>query len=371
MNIKEIIVETIETVNKLSEKKGYNRYIKKHPLEKMFMILLYQQYSGLDYGRSLTVYLDKMIGETTDSLSQSELSKKLCYRLPVEPFKEVYEFLLSRTRSQVNNKTRRKLKRMIRIIDSTALSASSSMKYAKHRRNKNGFKMHTVIDENYFPDSVRLKNGRSSDRKSLKWAIKEGYIHIFDRGYNDYSQFQWISERNASFVTRAWGNIRYTTIRNRKVGYKQKENGIISDKYIEVIEDRKENVRLCFRMVTFGFNDSKNEYQEFSLLTNLMNHGSEEIAKLYRERWNIELVFRWLKTFLKVDHWLSRSKNGVLIQIYTALCAYLMALMAKMGNQQTYRIMKDAMYEFLKEFKVAMYSFNRGSNIEEFFLESS
>ena len=98
MNINEIIAETIRTVNKISKKRRYNRYIKKYPLEKMFMILMYQQYSGLEYGRSLTVYLSKMIGSITDIISQSELSKKLSYRLPVEPFQEVYESLLSPTR---------------------------------------------------------------------------------------------------------------------------------------------------------------------------------------------------------------------------------------------------------------------------------
>ena len=369
MNITKIIAETIGTVNKLSQKRGYDRYIKKYPLEKMFMMLMYQQYSGLEYGRSLTVYLHKMIGSTTDIISQSELSKKLSYRLPVEPFKEVYEFLVSRTRRQ-NSKKIRKLKRMIRIIDSTALPASLTMKYARHRRNKNGFKMHTVIDENYVPDSIRVKNGRSSDKKSLKWAIKKGYIHIFDRGYTDYRQFKWISEQKAFFVTRAQNNIQHATIHNRKIGKNQQEYGIISDKYVEVIEDRKSDARLKLRMVTFGFMDSKNEYQEFSLLTNLMHHRSDEIAQLYRERWNIEIVFRWLKTFLKFDHWLSRSKNGVLIQIYTALCAYLMALIAKMGNQKVYRIMKDVIYEFLREFKTAL-SLNRILKIEEIFVESS
>src|SRR4030066_781672 len=269
MNINKIIAETIGTVNKISKKRGYDRYIKKYPLEKMFMFLMYRQYSGLEYGRSMTVYPNKMIESTTDTLSQSELSKKLSFRLPGEPFKEVYESLLSRTRGQ-NTKKIGKLKRMIRIIDSTALPASLSMKYARHRRNKNGFKMHTVIDENYFPDSIRVKNGRSSDKKSLKWAIKEGDIHIFDRGYNDYRQFKWISGQKAFFVTRALGNIQYATIHNKKVGSHQKEYGIISDKYIEVIEDRKRDARICLRMVTFGFIDSKNEYREFSLLPNLI-----------------------------------------------------------------------------------------------------
>jgi hypothetical protein len=369
MNIAEIITETIGTVNKLSEKRDYNRYIKKYPIEKMFMFLLYQQYSGLEYGRSLTVYLDKLIGTTTDILSQSELSKKLSYRLPVEPFKEVYEFLLSLARGQKTKKIR-KLIRMIRIIDSTALPASQTMTYAKHRRNKNGFKMHTVIDEKYFPDSIRVKNGRSSDKKSLKWAVKEGHIHLFDRGYNDYNQFQWIMDRNAHFVTRALSNIQYRTIRNRKVGHVQKEYGIISDRYIEVIKNRKTDERLCLRMVTFRFVDSRKQARVFSLLTDMMEYRSDEIAQLYRERWNIEVVFRWLKTFLKLDHWLSRSQNGVFIQIYTALCAYLMALLAKMGNKKTFQIMKDVVYEFLKMLEVVM-DFNRDSKIEDFFLETS
>lgn len=369
MNITEIIKETIATVNKLSKKRGYNRYIKKYPLEKMVMILLYQQYSGLDYGRSLTVHLNKIIGATADILSQSELSKKLSYRLPVEPFKEIYEFLLARTMGQSSKKIR-VLKKMVRIIDSTALPASLKMSYAKHRSNKNGFKMHTVIDGNYFPVSFRLKNGKSSDKKSIKWAIKAGFLYLFDRGYNDYSQFKWFSDKNAFFVTRALGNIQFSTIQNRRVGHKQKESGIISDKIIEVVEDRKNDTRLRLRMVTFGFVDSKQQYREFSLLTNLMNHRSEEIAELYRERWNIEVFFRWLKTFLKLKHWLSRSKNGVLIQIYTALCAYLMALLAKMGNRQKYKIMKDAIYDFLREYKEAM-NFSPGSNIEEIFARSS
>ena len=138
MNMSEILAETIRTVNDLSEKRGYNRYIKKYPLEKMLIILLYQQYSGLKYGRSLTVHLGKMVGATVNTLSQSELSKKLSHRLPVEPFKDVYQFLLERIQEQSGKKIR-KLKQLVRIVDSTALPASLTMKYAKHRQNKNGF----------------------------------------------------------------------------------------------------------------------------------------------------------------------------------------------------------------------------------------
>ena len=370
MIIDELIIRMIKDVNKLSEEKDSNRYIKKHPVEKVFLLLLLQQYSGIDNGRAFSLYSKKMIGDTTETISQSELSKKLCYRLPVELFHDMFKLQLSRLQGK-KPKGIRKIKKLIRIIDSTALPATTTMDYAKHRRNKNGFKLHTVIGEEYIPENVKLKNGNSSDKKSLKWAVKEGFIHIFDRGYNDYSQFQWIEEKQAFFVTRALGNIKYSIVQNRKVGHRQKEKGIISDRIIEVIADRKQNITYSMRMVTFGFIDSSGKEQTFSLLTNLMNYRSDKIAELYRKRWNIEIVFRWIKMFLKIERWLSRSKNGVLIQIYTALCAYIIVLTAKMNDLKKYHIMKDAIYDFIIKLKASIRMFERGSNIEDLLLESS
>lgn len=370
MLIEEMIVQMVKDVNKLSEKNGCNKYIKKYPIEKMFLLLLLQQYSGFDNGRSFSLYTRRMIGETSDIVSQSELSKKLCYRLPVELFHDMFKIQLGRLKGK-QSKAVRRMKKFIRIIDSTALPATATMDYAKHRRNKNGFKLHTVIDEEYIPENVELKNGCSSDKKSLKWAVKEGFIHIFDRGYNDYSQFQWIEKKQAYFVTRALGNIKYSIIQNRKVGHRQKEKGIISDRIIEVMADRKQNIAYNMRMVTFRFIDSTGKEQIFSLLTNLMNYRSDEIAELYRKRWNIEVVFRWIKMFLKIERWLSRSKNGVLIQIYTALCAYIIVLAAKIKDFKKYRIMKDAIYDLINKLKVSIGMFERGSNIEDLFLETS
>jgi hypothetical protein len=370
MKLIETISSVVKDVNKISTVRGYNKYIKKYPIEKMFMLLLYQQYSAIDTGRAFTIYLKHMIGDTTETISQSELSKKLSHKLDYRLFKEMYGLLLYQAKG-LRSQELKKLERMIRIVDSTALSATATMKYAKHRKNKNGFKMHTVIDGSYLLEDFRLKNGSSSDKKSLKWAIRQGYIHIFDKGYSDYSQFKWISERNAYFVTRAQANIHFSIVRNRKVGRNQTLYGIESDRIIDVIENRKTGELFRMRMVTFNFVDSTGTEQQFSLLSNLMNYRSDDIAKLYRERWNIEVVFRWIKTFLNIDHWMSRSRNGVLIQLYTALCAYLIALITKMKNQKRFRIMKDCIYEYMYELKKILKTFEVGSNIEDFLLEES
>ena len=67
---------------------------------------------------------------------------------------------------------------------------------------------------------------------------------------------------------------------------------------------------------------------------------------------------------------MSRSKNGVLVQIYSALCAYLIALMAKLTNQKKFRIMKDCICEYNEVFKRILESYNHGSIIEDFLLKS-
>lgn len=367
--MKELVKGIIRDVNRISQKKGCNRYIKKYPLETVFPMLLAHQFSGILSGRGFCRYLYEMIGDTTDTMSQSELSKKLNHRLPIDVFRDMYFILLSRTRA-LQSKKIRTLKRVTRIIDSSALPATPTMKYAKHRSTKNGFKMHTVVTGEYLPEAIRLKNGRSSDKKSLKWAIKPGYIHIFDRGYNDYRQFRWIEQRPAWYITRALSTINYIVVKNRRVGHRQREKGILADTHINVIENRKTGETYTMRMVTFTFIDTLGHSRKFSLLTNIVDKPAEVIADLYRERWNIEVVFRWLKTFLKIDHWMSRSRNGVLIQLYTALCAYLMALMAKLTDSRKYRIMKDSMYALARELHCMLVDIPPGSFIEQF-LEKS
>lgn len=345
MKLKDILLDILKKVNKISEKRSYNRYIKLHSMEKIFSLFLFHQYSGMKYGRSLTLQMQGFCSDSICSPSQGELSKKLSYRLPVEIWKRIYLDLLFQVKTLTNKKIKKVLD-MIKIVDSSHLSATPSMTWAKHRKKKNGFKLHMMSDNNNIPHAFRLKNGNSSDKKSLKWAIKPGNIYVFDKGYNDYTTFSWIVEQEASFVTRACSNIHFKTIRNRKIGKHQKEYGILSDKIIQVITDRKSGDTQQFRMVIFEFIDSKDEYQKFSLLTDMTDIRSDQIAEIYKERWNIEVLFYWIKTFLKVKHWMSRSKNGILIQLYSALIAYLLVFIARMKNILNYKIMRDYVHEY-------------------------
>ena len=124
------------------------------------------------------------------------------------------------------------------------------------------------------------------------------------------------------------------------------------------------------RMITFRFIDSTGKEQIVLLLTNLLKYRSDKIAKLYRKRWNIKVVFRWITMFLKIKRLMSRSMHGVLIQIYTALCAYSIVLAAKMHDVKKYRIMKDATYDLIIKLKVSIVMFGRVSSIDDLLIKS-
>lgn len=349
MNIERIIETLLKRVNKITKEKGYNKYIKSYTMSKMFLMMLYQQLSGNSYGRSFTLQARKLIGKEGNIPSQSELSKKLSYKMPAELFEKVYGETV-RLSLAYGGKRKKKMLNSLRIIDSSHLSASLSMKWAKHRSTKNGLKIHLMINSDLVPEAFRIKNGRSSDKKSLRWAINSGLIYVFDRGYNDYKLFSDIQDKGAHFVTRMLGNAVFKVEYRRRIGKRQQEKGIISDDIISVIIDRKNNETIQFRRVTFKFIDARGEERQFSLLTNLMNNSSDEISKIYRERWNIEVVFRWLKMFLSINHWISRSINGVMIQLYSALIMYLIVKLAHTVAKVKKKILKDYCHEYLDLF---------------------
>ncbi len=349
MNIGKIITILLKRVNKITETKGYNKYIKSYTMEKMFLLMLYQQLSGNKYGRSFTIQTKKIIGRDGSIPSQSELSKKLSYKIPAEIFEKLYKEAVQLTLAH-GGKRRKKILNSLKIIDSSHLTASLSMKWAKHRTTRNGLKIHLMINSDLVPEAFQLKNGRSSDRKSLKWAVKSEFIYIFDRGYNDYKLFSSIKNEKAYFITRMLGNTSYKVEESRRVGKRQKAEGIISDDKISVIIDRKTNETIQFRKVSFRFIDAKGEEKEFSFLTNLMKNNSVEIARIYRERWNIEVVFRWLKMFLSISHWISRSTNGVMIQLYSALIMYLIVKLAHTIAKIKKRILRDYCHDYLDLF---------------------
>jgi IS4 transposase len=152
----------------------------------------------------------------------------------------------------------------------------------------------------------------------IKWAKKmlalpKGSFAVFDRGFNDYGWFSRLDRDGVFFVTRLKKNadVEFLTKRSGR-----KSSGISNDQQI-----RLNGVEAPLRLVQCIDPETGQEYR---FLTNAHHLKAAEIAALYKERWQIEQFFKWIKQNLRIKTFLGTSKNAVLTQIWIALCAYLM-----------------------------------------------
>jgi IS4 transposase len=150
-----------------------------------------------------------------------------------------------------------------------------------------------------------------------------------DRGYIDYQRlYEWV-KRECSFVVRAKDNLRYTVCSARVVDMSA---GLRSDETIELALDKaKKAYPKLLRRVRFY---DANTQLDLVFLSNHFDLDALTIAAIYKQRWQIELFFKWLKQNLSVKHFFGNSLNAVKTQIWIAICTYLIAMLAHRSTSQ-------------------------------------
>lgn len=190
--------------------------------------------------------------------------------------------------------------------------------WAKFRRHKGGIKMHTLYDvETQVPAFFHITDARVHDSKAMDVIPYEvGSYYIFDRGYNDFKRLFKIETIESYFVIRAKKNLKYKTIQWKR----RMPKNVLSDARIELIGYYpKKHYPNELRLVRYWDDEQK---REFMFLTNAMHLTSIQVAELYKNRWQVELFFKWLKQHPKIKKFWGTTQNAVRIQIYSAICAY-------------------------------------------------
>jgi len=225
---------------------------------------------------------------------------------------------------QLSGRTRRKFHNPLKIIDATTIDLClKRFDWAKFRRSKGAMKIHLCYDADcYLPDQVRLSSGEVHDVRMLNsFHLEEGEIGVLDRGYLDFNRLHSIHLRGAYFVTRIKKNTKFQILEQRQVpvGGAVRSDCLIrlgnSKAYPEVL-----------RLVEYY--DAEYE-RTYLFLTNNLEFSAQQIADIYKERWQIELFFKWLKQNLKIKTFWGTSRNAVFIQIWVALILYLLLWMLK------------------------------------------
>jgi transposase len=214
-------------------------------------------------------------------------------------------------------------------IDNTiyALDASTIdlclniFKWAKFRKAKGAVKLHTLIDlRGNIPTFIDITDGKVHDVNVLDvLEIEKGAYYIMDKAYVDYSRLKRINDAGAFFITRAKKNMKWNRLYSNQA---DKTTGVRCDQVIKLTgHNASENYPDKLRRVKY-YDKETDQYYVF--LTNSFNIEARLVADLYKNRWQVEIFFKWVKQHLKIKVFWGRSRNAVKTQIWIAVCTYVL-----------------------------------------------
>ena len=277
-----------------------------------------------------------------NGVSRNNLSHALSKR-SAKVFERLFYILLEKVRKETDRRTdkRFRFRNKVVAIDSTTISLCLSLcSWASFRSQKGGIKIHTMYDvKMHIPEFMMISEARKHDHTAIiDMSFREGAIYVLDRGYLCLKTLQNINKSGAFFVTRTKSNTQYGVVRKNKVT----GEGILRDDIISLIGAKCNEYQESLRLVRF---ENQVDGKIYEYITNNMDLAAASIAAIYKSRWDIELFFKWIKQNVKIKSFYGRSENAVLIQIWTAVIAFLLISYikflskTKMSITDTFRIL--------------------------------
>ena len=243
---------------------------------------------------------------------------------PAALFADLFDDLLT----QAQRGLRKTSKEAIRLIDATSISLSSLSKdWATYEAHGCAAKLHVVFDPRAeVAVHFAITPARINDITAAKaMPIEPGRTYVFDLGYYDFGWWADLISKGCRFVTRLKKNTPTRLVAERPVA---KGGNILADRVVRLPErlarSRKNPCACDLREVHVRIDTGK----VLRIVSNDLDSTADEIAELYKTRWQIELFFRWVKQTLKIRKFLGTSENAVRCQLAVALIAHLLLRMA-------------------------------------------
>jgi Transposase DDE domain/Domain of unknown function (DUF4372) len=250
---------------------------------------------------------------------------------PWQVYQTVFEQLLSQCEGLAKGKKKKfRFKNKLLSLDSTNIELCATLfDWAKYKRAKGAAKVHLILDnEGHLPHFAVITDGKQSDQAVARSLhFEAGTILAIDRGYVDYAWWQKLTDAGVYFVTRFRKDLKFEVVEERKV---PKTGGILRDQVIRLSAEGAQQYSMRLRLITKWDQDKQEEIQ---FLTNHLEFGPTTIARIYKERWQIEIFFKSLKQLLRVKTFVGTSANALHVQIWTALIAMLLVKYLQMKSQ--------------------------------------
>jgi Domain of unknown function (DUF4372)/Transposase DDE domain len=237
---------------------------------------------------------------------------------PWELFEAVFHQLLVRCR-EVSPGHKLRFRNPLLSLDSTVIDLCAEVfDWARFKRTKGAVKLHLLLDhDGLLPAFAVITDGKTADiQVARKMTFTAGAVLVIDRGYVDHDWFESLTNDGVFFVTRLKRSIRYEVLQERPI---PQRGGVVRDETIRLLSDP--NSTLLLRRVEVCDPNASDDNLVF--LTNHLEFGATTIALIYKQRWQVELMFKALKQNLRIKTFVGTSPNALKIQIWTALIALL------------------------------------------------
>lgn len=246
-------------------------------------------------------------------------------RRPVAVFAETFEMVSA----LASRHLRREGQAMLRLIDATPIPLGTLCGWAHWNGRTRGLKMHVVFDPRAdHPRRIVITSATVNDVEiGRDEPVETGATYVFDKAYCDYGWWSRLHRSGAIFVTRLKKNARFNRLKERPLNTMEVQgNGfeILDDAEVQLGTQGKTKLAFPLRRIRI----KRENGTVLEIISNDLNRSAVEIGALYKERWQIELLFRWIKQHLKMTSFLGRSENAIRLQILAAMIAFLLLRIA-------------------------------------------
>ena len=326
------------TVNKLSNKYKCDRYCKKFRCYDHLVTMLYSTFhrcsslreviSGMQASSHRLRHLGLSTIPRRSTLSDANERRSSIF------FEDLYHAIYHQYYGFLPDSLKgKKILDKLFIIDSSIISLFSTVmqstgSFGLNGKKKGGIKAHMLVRaKDNLPCFVRLTEGKQSDSKFMGGLIlPAGSIIVMDKGYRNYQQLiQWTTD-NVSWVSRLHGRAAYRIKSSRPLTSCQINQGVLNDYEIDLGNPKANNPVQHARLVCYM---DKQSGRSFEFITNNFSYAPATIAHIYKQRWQIELLFKRVKQNFQLHYFLGDNQNAIKIQLWVALLADLLLKIIK------------------------------------------
>lgn len=319
-------------IHRTAKKHNSDRYTKKFTTYEHLVTMMFAVISGCSSLREVSGIMLACEGKI-NHLGLKNFPKRSTLsdankRRSAEVFADIYAGLYKRYRRFLSDsRTREPAIKDLKIVDSSTITLFSDILKGVGRnpvegKKKGGIKMHTMINAmEDVPCLIKFSSAATHDHVFLKdLDLKKGSFVVFDKGYVDYRQYQNWTLDDIYFVTRQKDNARYTSLEEFDIP-DNVDDAVLKDEKI-TLADKDEN-EFQLRRIAF-WHQEKNKVYEF--ITNNYELQADKITDIYKNRWQIETMFKRLKQNFPLKYFLGDNQNAIEIQIWVSLIIQLIML---------------------------------------------